>query len=267
MRPYFVLLVIAIIVLLWLGYHNDTSRFDAQGSRISSQATQIGVLSTQVNQAVSGVQILKQALSQANSEAVAHGGTAVATPSVHFSLVPGVNGSPGATGASGARGARGAPGHNITLTQARNAVRSFCARNGCAPVLTLGQVAQALATYCDGNGKCRGPKGDTGASGAAAPPLTADQVLTGVSTYCNANDGCRGPTGPTGPQGSQGDPGHEGASGASGQAGEPPFSWTFLVGPIHYTCIRIDTADQPFDPAKPEYDCEPDPLVPVPSSS
>jgi hypothetical protein len=68
----------------------------------------------------------------------------------------GADGEDGAPGAPGADGQDGADGRD-------------------APPPTQAQVDQAVATYCESRGGCRGPKGDTGApgdDGASAVPLT-----------------------------------------------------------------------------------------------
>jgi hypothetical protein len=71
----------------------------------------------------------------------------------------GTDGEDGALGAPGADGQDGADGRD-------------------APPPTQTQVDQAVATYCDARGGCRGPKGDRGepgadgADGASAVPLT-----------------------------------------------------------------------------------------------
>lgn len=262
--PWFVVLVAAVLALVWIGYNNTSTKLTSQGGQISSQGGQISSANGKINNLSSAVvqnsaaaHALQQALAQANSEATKHGGTAIPTPSLSI-VAP-----------TGAAGPAGAPGKSITLAQAKLAVASLCAQNACAPKITEAQALQAMSTYCDSTGKCRGPKGAPGASGsngsngangtdggngqdgkngtngADGPPPTPDQVLGGVETYCNANNLCQGP------KGDKGDP------------GEPPFDLTITIVGVPYTCSRKD----PFDPATPSYDCEPNPIIPVPSSS
>lgn len=132
------------------------------------------------------------------------------------------------------------------------AVASYCAHTACGSGPTATQVAQAVATYCSINGRCRGPAGPSGpngspgtsgtpgASGASGAPgqagengqpgtdgqnATPDQVAAAVAAYCG------GDTHPC-----KGDPGDTGPAGPSGPKGEPgdacPSTITVTPGPL-----------------------------------
>jgi hypothetical protein len=122
-----------------------------------------------------------------------------------------------------------------------------------------------------------GPQGSPGASGPVGSPgptgPSGKSGVNGVSVTgppgANGRQGAPGPTGATGPQGVAGPAGADGAAGPAGVAGadgkdgtngtdgtngvdgQPPYSWTYSVGPRDFTCVRTD----PFDAAKPTYVC------------
>lgn len=112
----------------------------------------------------------------------------------------------GPRGASGERGDRG-PGP--TKVQIQAAVNSYCANDKCdGPSPSPGEVAEAVAQYCNDRGQCQGPQGTQGTEGAAGkdgdtgpagpegpagPSPTAEQVLTAVTEFCGGG-GCSGTT-------------------------------------------------------------------------
>src|SRR5580765_6317183 len=198
-----VVLIAALIVsLVLLGWHH-TNQYQANTN------TKISGLSSAVSQNAQAAKAYQSAFAQANAcVRNTHCSSPVPTPSV--SVVSGNPGPPGPQGSIGATGPRGPPGHNITLAQAKLAVRSLCANQACGVPPTPQLVAVATAIYCNANGKCKGPKGDTGQTGqqgsqgdigpqgpqgVQGDPATAQQTADAVSTYCDANNQCRGPTG------------------------------------------------------------------------
>lgn len=112
------------------------------------------------------------------------------------------------------------------------------------PAPSEGDVARAVASYCDSRGYCRGPeggkgdkgdpgqpgtpgesikgdtgdtgpagasikgdRGETGAPGEPGPPgraPTAEEIAAAVAAYCEANNGCQGPQGEPGQPGEPG---------------------------------------------------------------
>lgn len=155
-----------------------------------------------------------RALREANRRCrEADGCTPVPTPPVV------VEGDPGATGPTGATGQQGARGPGPSAAQVAVAVAAYCSGGACSgPGPSEAQVAAAVTTYCDRNGQCRGPEGDTGASGSAGsdgkagergPGPTAEQVAAAVADYCSTGAcvGAAGPTGATGDTGAAGAPG------------------------------------------------------------
>lgn len=206
-----------------------------------------------------------QALGTANSSLTRAGLPPVPTPTVAGPApTVTVTRSPD----SGPAGPTGATGPGPSQVQIQNAVASHCAAVKCGSPPTPAQVAQAVATYCRSDGRCRGPSGPSGAIGTpgkSGPPgspgapgqnATADQVADAVATYCAAHDDCRGEQGSSGeqgPSGPAGAPGSAGPTGAPGDDGQPPISWTYTdaLGRDH-TCTRTD----PFDASAPTYSCD-----------
>lgn len=141
------------------------------------------------------------------------------------------------------------------------AVSAYCLRTACGTGPTASQVAQAVATYCSVDGRCRGPVGPSGASGTSGSPgatgtsgqpgvngadgqnATSDQVAAAVAGYCGDHNQCAG---------RDGTDGTDGRDGADGRDGKPPVSWTYTdpLGGQH-TCVRTD----PFDASAPTYTC------------
>lgn len=145
----------------------------------------------------------------------------------------GATGRRGITGQAGRAGRAGAAGRPPSAREVDAAVARLCARGGCSPSVTAGQVADALRA-CVQSGSCdalRGPPGTNGADGAEGkpgePPSDA-QIAFAVMDYC-ARNGCGttpGPAGPPGPAGLDGAPGTPGAPASPPQ----PFTFSFTDG-------------------------------------
>lgn len=150
-----------------------------------------------------------------------------------------------------------------------DAVAAYCEQTKCGSGPTAAQVAQAVASFCSIDGRCRGPAGPTGKNGTGEPGqagasgatgaagasgaagtdgqnATSDQVAVAVADYCTAHGECAGQ------QGSQGPSGENGGQGAAGQDGQPPVSWTYTdsLG-MQHTCVRSTD----FQPSAPTYTC------------
>lgn len=120
----------------------------------------------------------------------------------------------------------------LEQAQVDAAVANYCSSGACGVAATPRQVALAVASFCNLDGQCTGPRGPAGPpgksgqagadgqdgangadgnsvegpagpAGPTGPPPTDEQVLRGVETYCSAND-CQGPAGPKGEQGEVG---------------------------------------------------------------
>lgn len=85
--------------------------------------------------------------------------------------------------------------------------------------ISEGDLALAIAAYCDDTRQCIGEDGKPGADGEDAV-LTPGQVAEAVATYCSADGECEGPRGEPGEDGEDGRPGIDGQDGEDGSTGE-----------------------------------------------
>lgn len=236
--------------------HNNKLIADKNGAQATASA--LAPVATQ------GVDLAKQlnTLCQNDAFLKAHPAFCVQASSLATAAVtpvPGPQGSPGAQGSpgkTGATGPSGPAGQNAIISQAQAnlAMASFCQANGCAPKLTVSQALEALTTYCNSNGQCKGPKGDTGANGTngtngangtdgspgaqgqqgdTGPAPTDEQVHDAAVAICSEDPSpCQGPTGP------------EGKPGADPTTLSFAFDVPNLIGdPTHYTVTCVWNTD------------------------
>lgn len=149
-------------------------------------------------------------------------------------------------------GPPGADGRSPGAADVALAVGAYCAGGRCdGKSPTVAQVAYAVSSFCNANGKCAGPKGDTGASGpSGSNGADGSKGDTGPSGS-NGADGSKGDTGPQGPKGDKGD---------KGDTGDSPSADQILSAVSTYCaenpCAKGDKGDKG-DPGEPGADTFP----------